>query len=76
MVKPVPISEPVLVPDVDAFPGHIACDSRSKSEVVVPLFNKDGRVGGVLDVDSKRLDAFNQADVDRLTQVVTLIHGR
>lgn len=67
--------EPVLVPDVDAFEGHIACDARSKSEVVVPLRDGRGHITGVLDVDAKRRDAFSQTDVDGLTLVVALIHG-
>ena len=54
------------VPDVDAFPGHIACSSASRSEVVVPLI-KDRVVIGVLDVDSDRLDDFSQSDVEGLT---------
>ena len=53
------------VPDVDAFPGHIACSSASRSEVVVPLI-QHGVVVGVLDVDSDHLDDFSQADVDGL----------
>jgi L-methionine (R)-S-oxide reductase len=53
--------ESVLVPDVDAFPGHIACDSASRSELVVPLV-KDGTLLGVLDLDSPSLDRFDDAD--------------
>jgi GAF domain-containing protein len=55
--------ETILVPDVHAFPGHIACDARSRSEIVVPLRGTDGRLRGVLDVDSDRIAAFD--DVDR-----------
>lgn len=66
---------PILVPDVDAFEGHIACDARSKSEVVVPVRDAGGRIAAVLDVDAKRPDAFCQTDVDGLTRVVALIHG-
>ena len=62
--------EPIVVPDVDAFEGHIACDSRSKSEVVIPLFDEEGRVIGVLDVDAKKKDAFRQSDVDGLLPIV------
>jgi L-methionine (R)-S-oxide reductase len=51
----------VLVPDVDAFPGHIACDSHSRSELVTPLL-ADGRVLGVLDLDSPDLNRFDEAD--------------
>jgi len=61
----------VLVPDVEAFPGHIACSSDSKSEIVVPVF-KDGAVVAVLDVDSDQLndfDAADQAGLERLMQL-------
>jgi GAF domain-containing protein len=51
----------VLVPDVDAFPGHIACDSVSRSELVVPLI-KDGELLGVLDLDSPTLNRFDDTD--------------
>ncbi|RMG43538.1 MAG: GAF domain-containing protein [Acidobacteria bacterium] len=64
--------EPVLVPDVHRFPGHIACDARSKSEVVVPL-REAGRVVAVLDVDSDRLDAFCGTDVEGLVTIADLI---
>jgi len=52
----------VLVPDVRAFPGHIACDSRSNSEIVVPVFGPGGVLAAVLDVDSTLLDTFDAAD--------------
>ena len=68
-------AEPVLVPDVHAFEGHIACDPRSKSEVVVPVFDAEGRVTAVLDVDSDTPDAFSQVDVEGLTRVTALIHA-
>jgi len=55
--------ETLVVPDVDAFPGHIACDSRSKSEIVTPVFDRSGALAAVLDVDSTDLAAFD--DVDR-----------
>ncbi|HYD88799.1 MAG TPA: GAF domain-containing protein [Vitreimonas sp.] len=51
-----------LVPDVHAFPGHIACDSRSNSEIVVPVFDRSGALAAVLDVDSTRFDAFDADD--------------
>ncbi|MEM8617557.1 MAG: GAF domain-containing protein [Pseudomonadota bacterium] len=54
--------ETVLVPDVHAFPGHIACDSRTKSEIVVPVFQADGQLAAVLDVDSEQPDAFDAID--------------
>ncbi|PIC79712.1 GAF domain-containing protein [Sporosarcina sp. P18a] len=61
--------EGLVVPDVNAFPGHIACDAASRSEVVVPLI-KDGEVFGVLDIDSPELDRFTEDDLAGLTQVV------
>jgi GAF domain-containing protein len=51
-----------LVPDVDAFPGHIACSSTTRSEIVVPILTPDGHLLGVLDVDSDSPDAFNEID--------------
>lgn len=64
----------VLVPDVHKFPGHIACDSASKSEIVVPLKYKNGRIYGVLDVDSKALNSFDSVDAEWLEKIVTLIN--
>ena len=63
---------PQLVEDVHAFPGHIACDSASRSELVVPI-HKDGAVIGVLDLDSPSLARFSEADRDGLEQVVQVI---
>lgn len=54
--------ETVLVPDVHAFPGHIACDSRTNSEIVVPVFDGNGALAAVLDVDSEQPDAFDEID--------------
>ena len=54
--------ESIIVPDVHAFPGHIACDSRTNSEIVVPVFNADGSLAAVLDVDSEQPDAFDEVD--------------
>jgi GAF domain-containing protein len=68
--------EPVLVPDVHAFPGHIACDSRSQSEVVVPLRDAGGAVVGVLDVDSEKPNAFSGGDVEGLARIAAMIHER
>lgn len=64
----------VLVPNVDLFAGHIACSSLSKSEIVVPLL-KNGRVVGVLDVDSDELDAFDQIDKQHLEKLCQWISG-
>ena len=62
----------IIVPDVEAFPGHIACSSASKSEIVLPAF-KNNDVALVLDVDSDRLDDFDQEDAEGLGQVMRLI---
>ena len=64
--------EAQVVEDVHAFPGHIACDARSESEVVVPVV-KDGTLIGVLDVDSTRRGAFTQADADALARIVAMV---
>lgn len=67
-------AEPVVVPDVEQFSGHIACDSRSRSEIVVPLFNQHGVTMGVLDIDSKELNNFDQTDAEYLAKIVALIY--
>jgi len=54
--------ESIIVPDVHAFPGHIACDSRSNSEIVTPVFDANGDLVAVLDVDSTQFDAFDAID--------------
>jgi GAF domain-containing protein len=63
----------LVVPDVEAFPGHIACSSLSRSEIVVPVFKGD-KVIAVLDVDSELLDQFNEADAQYLEQIVKLVN--
>lgn len=63
-----------VVPNVEEFPGHIACDSRSKSEIVVPLRDKHGKIVGVLDVDSDKLNTFNNVDKLMLEKIVDLIY--
>ena len=65
--------ETVIVPDVDKFPGHIACSSAARSEIVVPMFDESGDVFAVLDVDSDRLDDFSDADRAGLERIVKLI---
>lgn len=60
--------ETIIVPDVDKFPGHIACSSLSKSEIVIPLFNGDD-VAGVLDVDSDSLNMFDETDKKYLEEL-------
>lgn len=62
----------LIVPDVNEFPGHIACDTASKSEIVVPIF-KDNIVWGVLDVDSDQLRNFGDIDAEYLQQVVHIL---
>lgn len=64
--------ETIVVPDVNQFPGHIACDPNSKSEIVVPVFGPDGELIAVLDVDSDRLNAFNDDDRVGLEKIVAL----
>ena len=61
-----------IVPDVEKFPGHIACDANSKSEIVVPVFGPDRELIAVLDVDSDRLDAFDEDDARGLERIVAL----
>jgi GAF domain-containing protein len=67
-------AEPVLVPDVHAFPGHVACDSRSRSELVVPVRDRSGQIVAVIDVDSDKPAAFDQDDVDGLVRIAALIY--
>ena len=64
----------LIVPDVAAFPGHITCDSRSRSEIVVPVHNNNGVVG-VLDVDSSFLNSFDETDAEWLEKIVQLIYS-
>ena len=66
-------AETVIVPNVDEFPGHIACSSASKSEIVLPVFDKSGEVAMVLDVDSDRLDDFSRTDAEGLRKIVEII---
>jgi len=66
--------ESIVVPDVHNFPGHIACDSRSNSEIVVPLKNKEDEIIGVLDVDSSVLNSFDEADREGLEKILQLIY--
>lgn len=64
--------ETVIVPDVNRFPGHIACDAASKSEIVVPVFGPQDELIAVLDVDSDRLNAFDEEDRQGLEKIVAL----
>lgn len=63
----------ILVPDVHKFPGHIACDSRSKSEIVIPVKDNNGKITGVLDIDSKELESFSAVDAKYLEEIVNLL---
>ena len=65
--------ETILVPDVEQFPGHIACSSLSKSEIVIPVFDKTGEVAMVLDVDSDKLNDFTEVDAQELEKIAALI---
>ena len=62
----------IVVPDVEQFPGHIACSSASRSEIVVPVF-QNNEVVAVLDIDSDRLATFDQTDAEFLEQIVTFL---
>ena len=64
--------ETVIVPDVSQFPGHIACDPNSKSEIVVPVFDRERNLLGVLDVDSDELNAFDEEDRVGLERICSL----
>ena len=66
-------NETVVVPDVEQFPGHIACSSASRSEIVVPVHGADGTVTAVLDIDSDRLATFDEEDKIWLERIVKLL---
>lgn len=65
-----------LVPDVDAFPGHIACASSTRSELVLPVFDASGALIGVFDLDSDQPDAFTEEDAAALAKILSDIFGR
>lgn len=65
--------KPIIVPDVHKFPDHIACDERSQSEIVVPVFTPEGEIYGVIDVDSDKLASFDETDASYLQQIVRMI---
>ncbi|AFK02641.1 putative GAF sensor protein [Emticicia oligotrophica DSM 17448] len=67
--------ETVIVPNVEEFPGHIACSSASKSEIVVPVFDKNGNVSMVLDVDSNELNDFSEVDRVGLEKLVKILEN-
>ena len=68
--------ETVIVPNVDEFPGHIACSSASKSEIVVPMFNSKGEICGVLDVDSDLLNDFSEVDKIWLEKLLKVLGAK
>ena len=63
----------IVVPDVEQFPGHIACSSASRSEIVVPVYDKEGRVTAVLDIDSERLATFDETDQRYLEEICRML---
>jgi GAF domain-containing protein len=65
--------ETIIVPDVDAFPGHIACSNASRSEIVIPIIDNNDRIIGVLDVDSDVLDDFDETDQVYLEKLCAMI---
>lgn len=66
--------ETVVVPDVEAFPGHIACSSLSKSEIVVPLRDEQGEVFGCFDIDSREEGSFDEVDAECLSEILKLMY--
>ena len=67
-------AETIIVPDVEQFPGHIACSSESKSEIVVPVFGKNKTVVAVLDIDSEELNTFDETDRMYLEEICKMIN--
>jgi L-methionine (R)-S-oxide reductase len=67
---------PVIVKNVNEFPGHIACDSRSVSEICIPVKNKNEKIIGVLDVDSRKEGNFDETDAEHLQRIVELINKK
>ncbi|MBP1667773.1 MAG: msrC [Bacteroidetes bacterium] len=64
----------IIVPDVHDFPGHIACDSHSRSEIVIPLLNREGELTGVMDIDSRLENNFDTTDGRELEKICRLIY--
>lgn len=65
----------IIVPDVELFPGHIACDSRSQSEITLPLKDREGRLIAVFDVDSDRKESFSEVDREQLLAILGLVYA-
>jgi L-methionine (R)-S-oxide reductase len=70
------LKETIIVPDVELFPGHIACSAASRSEIVLPVFRQNGTVAMVLDVDSNRLNDFSPVDAEGLGKIIQLIEWK
>lgn len=64
----------VIVGNVEEFPGHIACNAASKSEIVIPLRDREGKIFGCLDVDSEQYDAFDEEDEQGLTKILSILY--
>ncbi len=64
----------LIIPDVNKFSGHISCDSRSKSEIVIPIYTKNNEVFGVLDIDSDKFNAFDDEDLNGLIRIISLVN--
>lgn len=64
----------VIVRNVEEFPGHIACNAASKSEIVIPLRDREGKIFGCLDVDSEQYDAFDEEDEQGLTKILSILY--
>lgn len=67
-------NQTIIVPDVRQFPGHIACDPKSLSEIALPVRNKAGKVTSILDADSSQLNSFDPTDAQYLEQIAAMIH--
>jgi GAF domain-containing protein len=65
--------EVIIVDDVDSFPGHISCSSASRSEIVLPIFNKENQVIGVLDIDHDKVNSFDKIDQQKLMELLGLL---
>ena len=66
----------LIIPDVNQFPDHIACDSRSKSELVIPIQKSDSSICGVIDLDSEQLNAFCESDENAISQILSFLDFR
>lgn len=66
----------MIIPDVRAFPGHITCDARSKSEITIPVYDQEKKIRAVFDVDSTQPDAFNEVDKVNLQKITDLVYKK